>query len=440
MSFRPLRNKSAGQALILVTFALIPMFGLMGLVVDIGWMEFVRKSAQTAADAGAMAAVLQFQSTNFATTFTCGVGGVICQSPTSCNPAPSSYLHSGCDYAQSNGFSSTTANQYVTIASGTGVPPTAPGVNSSAYWVTMRVNQSVPQLFSAVAGNMNGSVAARATAALNPAKDCVYVMDPAGANAVDMNGSPSMVLSCGVYINSNNASALHGNGTPTLSATEIDIVGNYSFSGTLNPNPPSTAVAPMADPLAHLPAPTVPAACDYTNYQVNTNGTDILNPGVYCGGIYVKKGTASLTPGMYILKGGGMSTQDSNSHIVGTGVTLYNTYSNPSRPYAPFNIVAASTVTLTAPVTGTYAGVLIMEDRSIAAGTYTDNFGGGSSAAYTGIIYGPRSTMNFYGNASLTAYTIIVSYRLTMAGTTDINNDYSSLPTGNPIKITALVE
>ena len=442
MFSRPSRNKRAGQALILVTFALIPMFGLMGLVADIGWMEFVRKSAQSAADAGAMAAVEQFQSTTFSTLFTCGVGGVVCQSPTSCNPAPGNYLHSGCDYAASNGFSSTTANQYVTIAAGTGVPPTAPGVNSSAYWVTMRVNQSVPQLFSAVLGNMNGIVSARATAALNPAKDCVYVMDPSGANALNMSGTPSMVLSCGVYVNSDNAAALHGNGTPTLSATEIDVVGNYSFSGTLNPNPPSTAVAPMSDPLAALPEPTVPAGCDYTNFQVNSGsgGTVALSPGVYCGGIYVKKGTAALSPGMYILKGGGLSTQDANSHITGTGVTLYNTYSNPSRPYAGFNIVASSTVSLTAPTTGTYAGVLIMEDRSIATGTYTDNFGGGSSAAYTGIIYGPKSTMNFYGNASLTAYTIIVSYRLSMVGTTAINNDYSSLPTGNPIKITALVE
>ena len=142
---------------------------------------------------------------------------------------------------------------------------------------------------------------------------------------------------------------------------------------------------------------------------------------------------------MYILKGGGLSTQNANSYITGTGVTLYNTY-DATHAYAGFDIKATSTVSLTAPTTGTYAGVLIMEDRSIAAGSYTDNFGGGSSAAYTGIIYGPRTTMNFYGNASLTAYTIVVSYRLHMVGTTAINNDYSSLPTGNPIKITALVE
>jgi hypothetical protein len=81
-----------------------------------------------------------------------------------------------------------------------------------------------------------------------------------------------------------------------------------------------------------------------------------------------------------------------------------------------------------------------MEDRGIAANTYTDDFGGGASAAYTGIIYGPKSTMNFHGNAALTAYTIIVAYRLSMVGTTAINNDYSSLPSGNPIKVTALLE
>ena len=106
MSARLSRTKRAGQALILITLGLIPMFGLVGLAVDLGWMEFVKKSAQTAADAAAMAAMLQFQSTTFSTTFTCGVGGVVCQAPTSCNPTPANYLHSGCAYAQLNGFSS----------------------------------------------------------------------------------------------------------------------------------------------------------------------------------------------------------------------------------------------------------------------------------------------------------------------------------------------
>src|SRR3984893_1506121 len=192
-------KKSSGQALILVTMSLIPLFGLLGLVVDVGWMEFVKKQAQTAADAAAMAALLQFQSTTFSSDFTCGANGVVCQAPTSCSPAPNNYLHSGCLYAQLNGFSSS-GNQYVTMQAGVGVPPTATGVQTSAYWVTARVNQSVPQLFSAVLGNANGLVSARATAALSPARDCIYVMDPAGSGALSMSGTPSLTSACGVYI------------------------------------------------------------------------------------------------------------------------------------------------------------------------------------------------------------------------------------------------
>jgi hypothetical protein len=391
-----------------------------------------------------MAAVLQYQSTTFNNTFTCGVNGVVCQSPTSCNPTPTNYLHSGCLYAQLNGFSSS-GNQSVTIQAGVGVPPTAPGVNSSAYWVTVRVNQSVPQLFSAVLGNPNGLVSARATAALSPAQDCIYVMDPSGSGTLAMNGSPTLIASCGVYINSTSPTALTGDGTATLRASEIDIVGGSDFHGTLDPNPPNTGIAALSDPLASLPAPSVPAGCDHNNYSVSGFATVTLSPGVYCGGIDVRNATVTFNPGMYILKGSGLTTNTANSIISGTGVTIYNTYDptsgNPAiRNYGPINIVANSSASLTAPTTGTYAGVLIMEDRTIPAGVYFDTFGGGSNAAYTGIIYGPKSNMTFYGNASLAAYTLIVSYRMSMVGTTDINNNYASLPTGNPIKVTALVE
>jgi hypothetical protein len=41
-------NKLRGQALIMVTLSLVPMFGLLGLAVDLGWMEFTKKSAQSA--------------------------------------------------------------------------------------------------------------------------------------------------------------------------------------------------------------------------------------------------------------------------------------------------------------------------------------------------------------------------------------------------------
>jgi len=39
-----------GQILILVTLAAIPMFAIAGLVTDLGYMQYVRRSTQTAAD------------------------------------------------------------------------------------------------------------------------------------------------------------------------------------------------------------------------------------------------------------------------------------------------------------------------------------------------------------------------------------------------------
>jgi uncharacterized membrane protein len=166
-------HPNKGQVLLLFTMTLIPLFGLLGLVIDIGWMHYLKVSAQTAADAAAMAAALEFHSTSGGSVFVCRVNGVICGT-TSCNPLPTStYLRSGCQYAQQNGFSGA-GNQNVTLQTGiTPTPPSASGVNSAAFWITARVAQTVPQGFSAVMGNTTGLIAARATAAVTPMQDCI---------------------------------------------------------------------------------------------------------------------------------------------------------------------------------------------------------------------------------------------------------------------------
>jgi len=81
--------------------------------------------------------------------------------------------------------------------------------------------------------------------------------------------------------------------------------------------------------------------------QVVVNSDTTLFPGTCCGGIYVKKGTATLSTGTYILVGGGIGTQNSNSNITGTGVFIYNTYSS-SNSYAGIYCKANSTINLTA--------------------------------------------------------------------------------------------
>jgi hypothetical protein len=425
------------------------MIGVLGLVTDIGWGYYRKEVAKAAAQAAALGAV-QAALASAGGGLDCYSSGISCQSSYQCPTTlttPANNLQNGCLYAKDNGFQVTAGgHQNVLMSGGTGTPSTVAGVNSS-YWATARASETLPQMFSAVLGNRTATTSARATAIITPGTtDCIYIMDPASSGSLSMTGTSGLASSCGVVVNSSSPSALSAVGTASLTASSIKIVGGYSFHGTLNPTP-TTGAAAQSDPLWYLPAPSTTSMVvrSSSKFTVDGGGVTTLLSGIYQGGIEVKKGTALFTAGTYVIEGGGLSTQNSNSIISGTGVTIYNTCSTPgscssSSDYAGFSLSANSTVSLTAPVSGTYAGILIMEDRSIPANTYSDTFGGGSTAAYVGTIYATKSDLSFYGNAASTAYTLLVAYQLSMVGTTNINNNYATLPSGSPLKNVALVE
>src|ERR1051326_7420215 len=130
MESRKCRSRS-GQVLLMVTLALVPMFGILGFVTDIGYMHFVKMSAQTAAEAAAQASIISFHETVGTANPTCATRGVVCSaSPTNCPSnivTPANSIQRGCLYAQSHGFNST--NQWVTYEySVARTPPTAPGI------------------------------------------------------------------------------------------------------------------------------------------------------------------------------------------------------------------------------------------------------------------------------------------------------------------------
>ena len=171
-----------GQSLVMVTLALFAMCGLLGLAVDFGWAFFVKRAAQRTADAAALAAAhAALEAVGMGGTFACG-GQVGCQGITNCPASPgipaSDNLQLGCAYAKKNGFYTTGNNGKQTVSVEAAVTPVtcttasppncipyAPGV-AAYYYVTVRVAESVPQLFSAVLGNPTAIVASRATAAV----------------------------------------------------------------------------------------------------------------------------------------------------------------------------------------------------------------------------------------------------------------------------------
>src|SRR6516164_1179152 len=75
-----------GQVVLMVTFMLVPMIAMVGLVTDIGYMRYVQRSAQKAADAAVLAAVAHYNKTQTGSVFSCGAGSTapawVCHNPT----------------------------------------------------------------------------------------------------------------------------------------------------------------------------------------------------------------------------------------------------------------------------------------------------------------------------------------------------------------------
>ena len=113
------RLKRRGQTVVLYTLTIIPLFGVLGLVVDIGWAYYRREAAQTAADAAASAAAQAAYTAAGGGAPSCSTSGVGCFAAGAAYTCPetiatpSNNIQVGCMYAKENGFT-TAGKQKVT--------------------------------------------------------------------------------------------------------------------------------------------------------------------------------------------------------------------------------------------------------------------------------------------------------------------------------------
>jgi len=139
-------KKEKGQALPMVTLSLVAMCGMMGLAVDLGWSFFVKRSAQTAADAAAQAAVQQvLDSVGQSGAILCSNTQIACQAVAPCNA--SANLTTGCLYAQQHGFEAGvhSGRDNLSVGACTAAPARPATGEHVEYWVTVRATVSIPR-------------------------------------------------------------------------------------------------------------------------------------------------------------------------------------------------------------------------------------------------------------------------------------------------------
>jgi hypothetical protein len=88
---------------------------------------------------------------------------------------------------------------------------------------------------------------------------------------------------------------------------------------------------------------------------------------------------------------------------------------------------------------GSLAGILFFQDRSIVSNA-VNSFQGGTSVTLNGSLYFPSTPLNYSGGTDVSGtYSIIVARTISFSGGCKMNNDYSSLPAGSPIRGNAVV-
>jgi hypothetical protein len=163
----------------------------------------------------------------------------------------------------------------------------------------------------------------------------------------------------------------------------------------------------------------------------------VFNPGTY-GGVTICGGSrVQFNSGFYAFTNNGGLSISGTSSASGSGVTFYATNNQP------ISIMSTGTgaVLLAAPTAGTYAGILLYQDRNDSAGG-TIQLGSAPNQKLEGALYFLNATtLSIHDIGTAAAYTIVVAGSLDVHSNNNIfHSDYSSLSNGSPIRDAVLVE
>ena len=301
--------------------------------------------------------------------------------------------------------------------------------NTSAIEVDLTIE--VPRYFTGLFFADKVTERVRAVALMQTAANaCVLALSKTEAHAALFSGSSDLKLvGCTVMSNSLTSDSVKVQGAAKLTVDCIIAVGTVSLTSgaqtTVCPAPITNA-PPAADPFGDLPVPTS-SGPNYTN----TSGA-VLQPGNYTNGMNLS-GTKTLKPGIYVVSGGDFKV-NANANISGSGVTIV------IKPGTNVTLNGNATVTLSAPTTGTYSGMLFFGDPT---GTGSVTFNGTAASKLTGAVYFANQDIKYLGNFSGNGgCTQVVGKTVEWSGNTTINQDCAAygMKTISALQLVKLVE
>lgn len=403
----------AGQALILLALSLVVLCGFLGLAIDVGQARTAQRHMQSVADAAALAGALEVSF--------CG-GSANCTKLTSA--AQQSAVENGLNnvaLVQQCG-STPSSGQVLVVNNGPCSTASDPNYDNTNF-VEVVATEDQPTIFARVFGLNTFRISARSEATIGNSPFCLYVADrPGTGGTFSMNQGGHLDASCAIDV----GTGITVRNGVHIASTQFAVGGDVSGTSNQISPAPIANYAALSDPLTNLTPPNNPGGCT----SLTVSKSQSISQGCYSS-IDVKNGTLTLSPGLYYMTGN--FTADHGTKVDGTsGVTFYFTTGT-------FNLDSGSTVNLSAPnkytvTSSDYEGILMWE----AVGNTTQfNLDSGSRSSWEGLMYLPSATMDISSGGNLDAkYTIIVVNSLVLDSGSHftINNDYSSLDGGSPVK------
>ena len=310
----------------------------------------------------------------------------------------------------------------IALLSGPTISYPANGANwNNSVKVAMSIQKKLS--FSSLFMGSPPIISAEATAAAVAAGEyCAQAQINTNETGIKAGGTVQVDLKCGMITNSTSMEAAIAFGDSSVTASPIAAVGgldktdNWASGTTLLP-----FTIPQPDPFADIEPPPIPSGCNQDlKIQPSENFTGPGGTGPFCYKDLDFKGTATLTPGTYIVTGN--FTANAGADVTCNGCTFIMTNSNPLDT-GTVDINGSAKMTLSAPDSGTYKGILFYSNRGADA-TDMNNINGGANSTFKGAFYFPHQEVTFTGNSSVNFECIkLVSWKLTFMGTANIKNN-----------------
>lgn len=278
--------------------------------------------------------------------------------------------------------------------------------------VQVVVSTSVPLLLARVLSS-GGTLPVHATAYAeikSNSTDCVLALDTTANQAITASGSGNVDANhCDVVSNSSSSTSIDLSGSAQVTTPCLITVGGVNAGSGLHETScttPDIHAQSTPDPYSSVPTPTASGACLTVPHLPAT-----LQPGDYCSGLSIS-GTATFAAGTYYVDGN-LALQ-AGANVTGSGVTFYVTKRGTTA------ISGSAIAALSAPITGTYAGIVFFGDRT-GTTSNNNNFSGSSSSTITGVIYYPTQLVTFSGSSgAYSTCTEVIADKITFSGATTL--------------------